>query len=408
MLQSERVVFTGTLASMTHRQAQELVAEHGGTTTAHVSRQTTFLVIGEEGWPLEPDGQPSKNLETAQRLRAEGVPLQLVSESQWLTFLGLDDQQREVHRLYTPAMLSRLLDVPANTIRRWARQGLIKPVRSVFRLDYFEFQEVAGARRLAELLAGGVPPDELEASLLRLKESLSGTERPLMQLEMLARDARLFYRDRSSLVDVRTGQRCFDFEQTESGDESDPVDEESRETLAFPQPSRDRSADARGPGPTTVADWFQEGCYLLEQGETEGAVEAFRACVMERPADAEFHFHLAEALYRQGNVFGALERYYATVEQDHEYLEAWVQLGSVMEELGDLPSALDAFRLALQLHPQYPDAHLRCGEILHQLGRTDEAIPHWQTYLEYDQRGPWAETARQRLESAGGDDGTVR
>ncbi|MBT4864132.1 MAG: GlcNAc transferase, partial [Planctomycetaceae bacterium] len=52
-LQGECVAFTGILASMTHRQAFELVEEHGGGPTTHVNRQTTMLVIGEEGWPLE-------------------------------------------------------------------------------------------------------------------------------------------------------------------------------------------------------------------------------------------------------------------------------------------------------------------------------------------------------------------
>ncbi len=55
-LSGERVAFTGTLASMTHRQAAELVAQQGGAPPEHVSSKTTLLVVGEEGWPLEADG----------------------------------------------------------------------------------------------------------------------------------------------------------------------------------------------------------------------------------------------------------------------------------------------------------------------------------------------------------------
>ncbi|MED5400554.1 MAG: BRCT domain-containing protein, partial [Planctomycetota bacterium] len=58
-LQGEQVAFTGVLASMTHRDAMDVVARHGGTSTQHVSRTTTLLVVGEEGWPLESNGQPS-------------------------------------------------------------------------------------------------------------------------------------------------------------------------------------------------------------------------------------------------------------------------------------------------------------------------------------------------------------
>ena len=50
VLQGERIAFTGTLASMTHRQAMELVEQHGGQSSQHVSHQTTLLVVGEEGW----------------------------------------------------------------------------------------------------------------------------------------------------------------------------------------------------------------------------------------------------------------------------------------------------------------------------------------------------------------------
>ena len=56
------MAFTGTLASMTHAQAADLVARHGGSAGEHVTRQTSLLVVGEEGWPLEEDGQPSVKL----------------------------------------------------------------------------------------------------------------------------------------------------------------------------------------------------------------------------------------------------------------------------------------------------------------------------------------------------------
>ncbi len=57
--------------------------------------------------------------------------------------------------------------------------------------------------------------------------------------------------------------------------------------------------------------------------------------------------------------------------------------------------------MALDIHEEYPDAHLHKAEILHQLGRTTEAVEHWQTYLKFDTRGPWAENARERLAESG-------
>ena len=394
-LQGDRVSFTGTLASMTHRQAHELVAQHGGEATAHVSKQTTMLVVGEEGWPLEADGRPSQKLQQVTEWRQQGLEIRLLQESQWLHLLELDERRQEVHRVYTPAMLSQLLEVPVGTIRGWERVGLIRAVRKVYRLPYFDFQEVTSARRITELLAAGVPRKELEASLSKLQAVLPGAVRPLAQLDILARDAHLFYRDRTGLIEPVSGQRVFDFDLSE---ERDPIagTVEDCETIA--------AVESIGKNDVRVhwssQDWFQEGCRLLEENEPSAACEALRLCLMETPGDPEVNFYLAEALYRIGNLEGALERYYSAVESDHNYLEGWTQLGCIHVERAELDSALKAFEIALDVHPDYPDAHWHIANVLHQLGQGEQAAGHWQTYLKFDSRGPWAEQARQRLEEA--------
>ena len=210
-LTGEKVSFTGTLASMTHQQAHQLVEQHGGSATHHVSRQTTMLVIGEEGWPLEPDGHPSIKLQQITQWQEEGATVRVVSESDWLRLLGLDGRCRDVHSLYTPAMLCQSLNVPIGTIRRWERLGLIRPVRKVYRLPYFDYAEAAGVRRLSELLTAGIPLSQLESSLMKLQTMLPTLDRPLAQLNLLAQDSRLVVRDAHGLVEPTTGQRCFDF-----------------------------------------------------------------------------------------------------------------------------------------------------------------------------------------------------
>ncbi len=131
------------------------------------------------------------------------------------------------------------------------------------------------------------------------------------------------------------------------------------------------------------------------------AVEAFRLCLIDDPHRPDANFQLAEVLYRLGRIDGALERYHVAVELDHNYLEAWTQLGCLHAERGEPQAALEAFDVALDVHAEYPDAHLHKAEILQQLGRIEEAIEHWQTYLKFDTRGPWADNARRRLEAAG-------
>jgi tetratricopeptide (TPR) repeat protein len=387
-MQGEVVAFTGTLASMTHRQASELVEQFGGAAVAHVSRQTTMLVIGEEGWPLEEDGQPSQKLQQATELQLQGRELRVLSESDWLNLLGLTERRQEIQRLYTPAVLSKLLDVPVAVIRSWERAGLIQPVRRVYRLPYFDFQEVTSARKLSQLLAANIPRKEIEAGLRRLQAVLPDIDRPLAQLEILAEGSRVLYRDEAGLVEPASGQRVFDFDPPQPAEP----------TVAARPPVADETAAFQE---WTADDWFVQGCRLLDENVVDAAIEAFRLCLMERPGDPEVNFHLADALYRQGNLHGAVERYHAAVEADHNYIEAWTQLGSIYDELGLLESALQAFEVALQLHPDYPDAHLHTADVLHQLGQTERAVAHWQRYLEYDSRGPWAESARQRLREVG-------
>lgn len=393
-LAGERVTFTGVLASMTHAQAAELVEQHGGEATTHASRQTTILVVGEEGWPLEADGRPSQKFQQVREWRALGAHIRVFRESDFLQLLGLSDRQNDVHRLYTPAMLGEMLDLPVTLIRRWERVGLLKAAKRVLRLPYFDFQEVARLRRLAELLDSGVPREELESSLAALSELFPEAGNPKANIGLLARDSRVYLRDDHSLIEPVSGQRVFDFDEE---DESEDGDEASVSLKLSDAPLPREPA-------LNAADWFSHGCSLLEDGNASAAVEAFRMSLMLKPGDAECHFCLADALYRTGNASAALERYYAVVETDRTYLEAWTQIGCLHAEREEFDAAVSAFRIALDLHSDYPDAHLHLAEALHSLGRGDEAEPHWREYLKFDRRGPWADLARQRLGEAMGAD----
>jgi tetratricopeptide (TPR) repeat protein len=215
-------------------------------------------------------------------------------------------------------------------------------------------------------------------------------------------------RDDRGLLEPVTGQRCLDFPDPENGNNQSgkdyltpPVDEPaSPATIRLHQDIEGVAPDRRLHW--SSEQWFEQGCRLLDEHDVGGAVDAFRLALMGGPGSPEVHFHLAEALYRAGNRDGALERYYAAVEVDGNYLEAWTQIGCIHSARGELQSALESFRIALSVHEDYPDAHWNCGDVLAQLGRAEEAAVHWRKYLQFDSDGPWAEQARQRLESSSG------
>jgi tetratricopeptide (TPR) repeat protein len=389
ILAGERVAFTGTLASMTHKQAAEIVEQHGGEATQHVSQQTTLLVIGEEGWPLEDDGQPSVKLLQAQHWQQRGSPLRMLSESEWLAAVGLQPSAK-VDSLQTPAMLSQLLGVSVHDVRRWERLGLIQAVRRVCRLPYFDVGEVANARRVEQLLSAGVPLERVAESLHRLQAILPSVARPLAQLQVLAQGKRVLYRDAAGWLDSATGQRVFSF-----GEESPAAVEPEVATIPLSTaPPADRHA-------WSAQQWFDEGNRLIDEGRLDAAVEAYRLALVETPTEADYHFHLADALYRLGRTHAAIERYYAAVEHDHDFIEAWTQLGCVLEEVGELDAAREALTVALDRHPEYPEAHFHLAQVLERAGQSDAARDHWQAYLTAEQQGPWADVARERLGLSG-------
>ncbi len=399
-LAGETVAFTGTLASMTHAAAAGLVADLGGSFTERLTRSTTLLVVGEEGWPLADDGAPTVKFRDAVEWNRTGeATVRLLAESDWLRVAGLGGQaggdlSAGVRRLYTPAMLAGLLDVSPGRIRAWARDGLIRPVRTVHRLPYFDFAEVARTRTLAKLLAAGVSRADLEAGLAALGAVLGEDAVTAGRLDLLARDGRLLVRDRAGLREPATGQRVLAFttddpppdaaaDQTVDGPPSPAI-------LRLPNPDGGR-AERR-----TAAGWLRLGMERADADDPAAAEVALRACLAKEPANAEAHFHLADALFRTGRPEAAAERFRTATEHDPRYLEAWVQLGCVRASGGDHRAAAAAFRTALAIHADLPEAHFHLAESLHAL-HDPAAADHDRAYLAHDDRGPWAQVARARL-----------
>ena len=92
--------------------------------------------------------------------------------------------------------------------------------RQVRRLPYFDFQEVATARQLAELLASGISPQAIEKKLAELGRWLPDVERPLAQLSIIVEGKNLLLRQGEGLLEPG-GQFRFDFDAP--ADAPDPV-----------------------------------------------------------------------------------------------------------------------------------------------------------------------------------------
>jgi DNA-binding transcriptional MerR regulator len=388
LLSGKRIAFVGRLAFMNRREAAQLVRRHGAVVLDEPAATAHLVVLGEEEFPL-PDADFGEGwLDEACRKAAEAGTLEIVTESQLWQRLGLVEPQDEIHRLYTPAMLAELLHVSVAVIRRWHRRGLIVPVKEIRRLPYFDFQEVATARRLAHLLAAGVAPREIERKLAALARFLPGVERPVAQLSVIVEGKEILLRQGDGLIESG-GQFRFDFESWEAAPPRPPAEE---------LPSLPLAEDIA----TSPQQMRRLAAALEEEGRLAEAAAVYRAELAATGPVAETCFQLAELLYRLGDLTAARERYYMAIEIDEDYVEARANLGCVLAETGQRELAVAAFEGALRYHGGYADVHYHLARTLDELGRRDEALSHWQTFAAMAADSPWAEEARARIKGATG------
>ncbi len=401
-LLGKRVAFVGRLGGLNRREVFQLVRDHEGIPVEKAGPSVDLVVIGAD---CLPSNSPEEQLPESVRTAADEGRLEVITETQLWQRLGLVDIEQNIRRLYTPAMLADLLEIPIAIIRRWGRRGLIKPAKVVHRLPYYDFQEVATARRLADLLASGMTPAAIEKKLEQLARFVPDVERPLAQLTTIIEGKEILLRQGEGLVEPG-GQMRFDFDAWEEDARSqeedapavilspheeatvDPAEADEEDTVVAPTPPS-------MPFPDSILNHAAE---LEEAGMLDEAVDAYHAALAAGGPNAETCFMLAELLYRTGDAAGARERYYMTIELDENHVEGRANLGCVLAESNQHELAVAAFEGALKYHPDYPDVHYHLARTLDEIGRGEEANTHWQKFLTLAPDNPWAEEAHDRLE----------
>lgn len=384
-LRNQRVAFTGKLGGMSRRDAKKLVRDHGGVPVDRLGADVDLIVIGADELPINEDSL----LDDAIRELAAAGKLTVISETELWRRLGMVDAESET-RLYTPAMLADLLNVPVSVIRRWHRRGLIVPARQVRRLPYFDFQEVATARQLAELLAAGASPETVERRLEELARYVPDVERPLAQLSVIVQGQQFLLRQGEGLIEPG-GQLRIDFDALERQVAQEEKEPDRKDVVSL-DPDDISSVDP--------AVLLASAAEYEDEGSFEAAIDLCRAALAAGGPTTDACFQLAELLYRIGDVSGARERYYMAVELDEDYVEARANLGCVLAETGQLELAVAAFQGTLRFHGDYPDVHYHLARTLDDLGRRHEADHHWREFFRLAPSSPWSDEARRRLHAA--------
>ncbi len=371
---------------MNRREVRDLIRRHEGTMVDRVDESVDLIVIGADVIPL---GEQTDLLDDwVVEASAQGR-ISVINETQFWQQLGMVEPELDVDRLYTPAMLAELLELPISTIRRWHRRGLITPIRQFNKLPYFDFQEIASARRIATLIASGATPTAIETKLSRLAGLYPNLERPLSQLSVIVQGRNVLLRKGGGLVEPG-GQMRIDFESLDQN----AAEREQHQVLSIQDVIETRKPLAQ----LTTPDEFLLLATQFEDAEDPcSATEVYRAMALAFGPTPEVCFRIAELLYQQDDFCGDAERYFMAVELDESFVEARASLGCVLVELGQNELALSAFHGALEYHPEYPDVHFHIGRLLDEMNREVEADSHWRKFLDLAPKSPWAEEARQRL-----------
>jgi tetratricopeptide (TPR) repeat protein len=335
---------------MKRTEAFAHVREHGGTPREGVTKQTDVLIVGELGWPLLDDGQPSNSLAQA---KTYSVPV--ASERQFLEWLGRSTPDGEA-RTYTADQLAALSKLPREVVGELAMFGLIEE-----RGGAFGFRDLAAARQIAGLFAAGTPLSAITKSLSDIRKWLPDARLSNLRLFPESSD-RILVEHLKGRTD-NTGQFVLDVDPP--GDDADAVFEEAQDA--------------------------EEG------GDAAAAEQLYRRAMKMDPADPAAPFNLGNVLRAAGRSLEAEAAYRAAMKADPGFALAWYNLADLLDDQGRTKDAVTCLIRALEADPDYADAMYNMALLLQRLERYADAAAAWRRYLDMDGGAPSAAHARRAM-----------
>jgi tetratricopeptide (TPR) repeat protein len=347
---SRTVGFTGRLASMKREEAFALVRKSGGTPRRGLTKKTNVLVVGQLGWPLLPDGQPSKCLSLA---KTYGIAI--ASEQRFLEWAGRAVPDEQV-KTYLAGQIAALSGLPLDVIEQLTAFGLLD-----CREERYGFRDLTAARQLSELLGSGVSLSTITKSLHEIRKWLPDAALSNLRLYPASSDAILVEHMKG-----RTDQRGqFVLLVDELRDDADKL--------------------------------FEAAQAAEEAKDVETAERLYRKVMRIDPGDPAAAFNLGNLLRSAGRKVEAEAAYRAATKADPGFAEAWYNLADVLDEQTQAGKAIGCLKRAVDAEPDYADAIFNLG-LLHQRGEKHaEAAAYWRRYLALDSESSWASRAKRAL-----------
>jgi tetratricopeptide (TPR) repeat protein len=335
---------------MKRAEAFALVSGHGGTPREGVTKDTSVLIVGELGWPLQDDGRPSNSLAAA---KTHGIPI--VNERRFLEWVGRSVPQEQA-KTYTARQLAALSKLPAEAVEQLSIFGLIEA-----HAGHYGFRDLAAARQVAQLLGSGTPLSVITKSLRDIRKWLPDARLSNLRLFPQSSD-RVLVEQVQGRTDSK-GQFVLDVTEPEDG------------------------ADAA----------FAQAQSAEEAGDEAAAEAHYRRVMKLDPSDPAAALNLGNLMREQHRMVEAEAAYRWAVKADPRFAPAWHNLADLLDDGGRLAEAVDCEQRALDADPGYADAIFNMALFLQRLERHAQAAPLWRRYLELDRDSPWAERAKRAL-----------
>jgi len=266
---------------------------------------------------------------------------------------------------YSAEDVAKLIGVSVRQVNSYVRDGFLEPAVGDDGQPRFSFQDVVLLRTAAGLTAASIAPARVKRALARLKQQLPAG-RPLTGVAIAAEGNRIIVRDGGARWNPESGQVLFDFRVAELA-----------QGIAELKP---KAAPAQAIEAAAGDEWYQIGCGREDEGDSDGAIAAYRRAIEMDAAHADAYINLGRLLHERGDTPAALQAYETALGLRPDDALAAFNLGVALEDLGDARRAIAAYRRALKHDPRCADAHYNLARLYERGGEHTRALRHLGAY----------------------------
>ncbi|HXU68796.1 MAG TPA: tetratricopeptide repeat protein [Polyangia bacterium] len=268
---------------------------------------------------------------------------------------------------YSAEDVAKLLGVSVRQVRSYVRDGFLAPAVADDGTPRFSFQDVVLLRTAAGLTAARIAPARVKRALARLRQQLP-EGRPLSGVAIAAEGNRIIVRDGGARWNPESGQVLFDFRVAEL---AEGIAELKPKAPAPPLDTIEVAA---------ADEWYQIGCRREDEGDSDGAVAAYRRAIETDAGHADALVNVGRLLHERGDRAAALQAYESALQLRPEDPVAAFNLGVALEDAERFDDAAAAYQRAIAADPRAADAHYNLAGVFERLGDRASALRHLRTY----------------------------